>query len=260
MLNKSCVIIEDSKIQAKIIAQMLSDNSWESNIAHELAVGISLIRLVAPSLVFVDLGLPDSEGAINISKVKEVRPDAIIIAMSATTGINEIHSELFHAKEAGADFILTKPFSEDRLESILDAATYKLKFDEELPHILVIDDSKAIRNICQNILKGAGFRVSVAENVDDAVNSVDVADVDAILTDLNMPGIQSDNVIPFLRDKFPLIGIIAMSADNDCSLSHTVAQGADAFISKPFDLPKLLSAIYVATDITNNEKNIAISS
>lgn len=246
MPNNFCVIIEDGKIQAKLIAKMLDEKGWEAQIAFDLASGIELVKATNPKVAFLDLGLPDSEGSINVKKLKATNPDIIVIAMSATDEINEMDSHLMHAKMVGAEFLLAKPFNKERLTSILEGLEYYMENGEHPPHVLVIDDSKSIRTICYKILNEIGYRVTLAESMNDALDSVDLLDVDVILSDMNMPGIVPIDTIPKLREKFPDVGIIAMSGNVDDKLFNTLTRGADAIVVKPFDVNKLLEAIETA--------------
>jgi two-component system chemotaxis response regulator CheY len=241
-----CVIIEDGKTQAKLIANMLAEKGWESNIAYNLTSGLGLIAMYRPKVVFVDLGLPDSEGCENVKKIKDAKSDTIVIAMSATDEINDEDSDLMQAKMVGAEFLLAKPFNKERLSSILEGLEYYMENGEHPPHILVIDDSKSIRTICYKILSEIGYRVTLAESMNDALDSVDLLDVDVILSDMNMPGIAPIDTIPKLRAKFPDVGIIVMSGNVDAKLFNTLARGADAIVVKPFEVEKLLEAIETA--------------
>ena len=55
-------------------------------------------------------------------------------------------------------------------------------------HIMVVDDSKTIRNLVAFVLKGEGFRVSTAEDGLDAIEKLYGLDpVDLIVCDVNMP-------------------------------------------------------------------------
>ena len=82
--------------------------------------------------------------------------------------------------------------------------------------------------------------------MDEALQSVDLLDVDIILTDLNMPGLEPRIAIPYIRNSIPGVGIVAMSGNIDQHLENTLENGADAIIAKPFVLTKFVEALDTA--------------
>ena len=242
----TCVIIEGSAVQSRLISSMLVDNKWDVNSAQTLEGGLKLIAESKPALVFVNMVLPDGVGESNVKKIREAFNECIIVATSATKEVNKDNSSLSKSKNCGADFLLPKPFSNERLASVLNDVDFMRRNKRRLPHILVIDDSRSARTILQNIIASTGYRVTLAESIDDALGTVDIFNVDVIISDMNMPGIPPVEAIPKMRNQFPNVGIIAMSGNVDAALENTLFSGADAIIAKPFEIPKLLEALNIA--------------
>ena len=112
-------------------------------------------------------------------------------------------------------------------------------------HVLVIDDESAVRKIiCEN-LKLSGFSVSAASDGDQGLEMIDAAHPPGvIITDIIMPGKSGLEVIAVLRKDYPSIRIIAISGGGrvkatDDLLEKARELGADAVLSKPFDLDEL---------------------
>ncbi len=241
---KSCLIIEDSVVQIKLIEAMFDKNHWQVQKAYCLEDAIFLLEStpLKPSLIMCDLVLPDAEFGASASKARELEPAAIICAMSAS-GENLNNSTLLaKAKNEGASFLLNKPFSKKRFDEFIKEVEYRLDNENRLIHALIIDDSNSICSICTKILAQFDFRVTISNNIDETLKDIDLFDVDLIFCDLNMPGIDPKTALPKIRLLFPDVKIIAMSG-NDDELEIMKEFGADALLSKPFDAQSVIAAI-----------------
>ena len=81
-------------------------------------------------------------------------------------------------------------------------------------HIMVVDDSKTIRNLVAFVLKSEGFKVSTAEDGLDAIEKLySLAPVDLIVSDVNKPRMDGFTFIKTIRmhDAYKDIPIIVLS-------------------------------------------------
>jgi len=108
--------------------------------------------------------------------------------------------------------------------------------------ILVVDDSKVIRQLVAECLKEMGHAVSYAENGSEALQYVGDQDVDLILMDVEMPllsGFEATKAIRELKkaDWFPII--FFMMHDDDESFVNGILAGGDAYLPKPLNPTRL---------------------
>ena len=113
--------------------------------------------------------------------------------------------------------------------------------------ILVIDDSEIDRMILEEMLTQAGYEVILASDGDEGMKLFHEKQTDLVITDMVMPGKMGQDVIYELKDDFPKLKIIAVSAGSDFGIDTelTIARdvGASYTISKPFDQKKVLKAV-----------------
>jgi two-component system chemotaxis response regulator CheY len=102
--------------------------------------------------------------------------------------------------------------------------------------VMVIDDSKTVRNYHTSILKSMGFNLIEAENGMEALEKTLDAQVDLYLVDVNMPIMDGYTFVEELRlqekDKFvPIIMITTQAQERDKLSAYKV--GANLFETKP---------------------------
>jgi two-component system chemotaxis response regulator CheY len=112
--------------------------------------------------------------------------------------------------------------------------------------ILTIDDSSSVRQMVNLTLASAGYAVIEAVDGSDGYDKATSAPVDAILTDLNMPGM---NGLDFVR-KYRThpssrgIPIVFLTTESDESFKQQAkAAGATGWIVKPFRQDQLLAVV-----------------
>ena len=112
-------------------------------------------------------------------------------------------------------------------------------------HIMVVDDSKTIRNLVAFVLKGEGFKVSTAEDGLDAIEKLySLEPVDLIVSDVNMPRMDGHALARQLRDDGSLLPVIGATANATAEeRERCLASGMQGYLSKPIDIARLRRAI-----------------
>ena len=117
----------------------------------------------------------------------------------------------------------------------------KRRFDENTPHILIVDDDTRIRKLLQKFLLEHGFRVSSACDAQDAQNKMNVMEFDTLVLDVMMPGIDGLAFIQKLRRKNNQVPILLLTARGEVEQRIIgLRRGADDYLPKPFVPEELL--------------------
>ena len=127
-------------------------------------------------------------------------------------------------------------------------------------HILVIDDDQRLRLLLKQFLEKNGFRVSDAEDTEQAKKIMKSLIFDLLVIDIMMPG---QNGLEFLKEvrlknNIPALMLSAMSAPED--RLDGLEFGADDYMTKPFEPRELLLRIQnilkrFIPNISGNNKN-----
>ena len=113
------LIVDDSKAMRMIVGRTLKQAGFAGHTTIEASDGVealSLIESESPDVVLSDWNMPEMKGIDLLRKVRqsgnEVRFGFITSESSAETAKT--------ATDAGADFLLTKPFTVDSMQAVLE--------------------------------------------------------------------------------------------------------------------------------------------
>jgi two-component system chemotaxis response regulator CheY len=105
-------------------------------------------------------------------------------------------------------------------------------------HCLVVDDSAVIRKVARRILEGMTFRISEAEDGEQALSACRSDMPDAILLDWNMPVMDGYEFLKQLRQMPGGMDpkVVFCTTENDVAhIARALHAGANEYIMKPFD-------------------------
>ncbi|CCH47974.1 response regulator [Pseudodesulfovibrio piezophilus] len=111
-------------------------------------------------------------------------------------------------------------------------------------HILIVDDSKTVRNLVAFIMKKEGFKVTSAEDGLDGLEKLySATEVDLIVSDVNMPRMDGLTFIKTVREQeayrdIPIVVLSTEGQDKDIQTGLTV--GANLYMVKPAQPEKLV--------------------
>jgi two-component system KDP operon response regulator KdpE len=110
--------------------------------------------------------------------------------------------------------------------------------------LLIVDDERSIRHSLRTILSTLGFQIIEAARGEEALALVRTARVDAVLLDIDMPGIGGIAACRDIRRAFPGMPILMLTVHG--SENHKIEAfdaGADDYVTKPFRLRELTARI-----------------
>ena len=110
--------------------------------------------------------------------------------------------------------------------------------------ILVIDDDARDRDLLRAVLTKRGYEVILADNGGTGLMLCHRRTPDAVVLDLNMPGIDGRSILRQLRTLHPTLPVVVFSGHSTEEIEQEMLnQGATACIQKAFSLDQLGSAL-----------------
>jgi two-component system KDP operon response regulator KdpE len=113
--------------------------------------------------------------------------------------------------------------------------------------ILVVDDESAIRRALRPPLAELGFQVTEAARGEEALQLLRTVTFDAVLLDVNMPGIGGVETLRRIRAMAPRLPILMLTVrDKEEEKVEALDLGADDYVTKPFSTRELIARVRAA--------------
>ena len=280
LVGRRCLVVDDLPLNREIMVRQLAGLGASADTAEDGIAALAMLRSAAAEgapyhLVLVDRVMPGMDG---VSFAQVARRDAVInnpaerlrLVLCASGQLGETRDglELFDAQ-------LLKPVLANRLRSVIamlatspsrdDAAAGR---DAGAPEpaarppataghpilhgmrVLVADDNATNQLVTRSILQRAGAKVDVVGDGAQAISMVSRFAYDALLMDVQMPGVDGLEATRRIRaneadegEALPM-HIIGLTADAGCEVgAECRAAGMDFHMTKPASRDDLLAAI-----------------
>ena len=265
---KKILVIEDDSKLATSITVLLGEDKISIVTAENGKLALATIEANYFDLIVLDFGLPDMTGLELLKRANENRsvkmPPVIIY-----TGRDLTRQEYEEIQKYTNSVIVKSVQSDERL--LAESRLFLHRAVASLPEkskkmllslhdkdamfqgkkVLLVDDD--IRNIfsLSAVLEERGMFVITASNGQEALEqlqSVRVNNVDLIITDIMMPGMDGLELIKLIRaeDCYFSLPIIALTAKAMKEDRHRCLEaGASDYLTKPVDVDRLLSMLHV---------------
>lgn len=130
-----------------------------------------------------------------------------------------------------------------------------------MKRILIIEDDSEINQLLQELLT-SNYEVEVAFSGTEGLLLLEIKQIDLVILDMMLPGMNGEDVLKKIRinNRVPVIVLTALNHKK--LISETLLNGADDYLTKPFDVDELLARVNVqlrksTQTIMDNSENIS---
>lgn len=110
--------------------------------------------------------------------------------------------------------------------------------------VMLVEDDQGLREALYDTLELGGYKVVVCDCAESAISRINEVKVDLIVSDIQMTGMSGIQLLQVVRNKFPNLPVILMTAYAQIDDAVTAMQsGATDYIAKPFEPDVLLNLI-----------------
>jgi len=110
--------------------------------------------------------------------------------------------------------------------------------------ILLVDDHRPQRELLAKCLRDWGYNVVDVSSGEQAVTVLQNSQIDMVITDVHMPGISGLELVPIIRERFPVVPVLLVTAFPDIRQAvSAIKDGAVDYLTKPIDLDELLDLV-----------------
>ncbi|MEN8198596.1 MAG: response regulator [Thermodesulfobacteriota bacterium] len=260
------LVVDDNETARSLTANMLETFHFQADAASSCAAATQLFGAASNDydLILMDWRMPETDGIECIRKFRglEGAEEIPIIMMTAFGG----EQEMVRAREAGADYFLTKPVKQSLLfDTIMEAFNYPeamhARFHEAEPsvamtetrhlagvRVLVAEDNRINQNVARELLESVDIIVEIAANGREAVHILQDRgeEFDAVLMDVQMPVMDGFEASKRIRDNpaltdLPVIAVTAHAMQGDREKCLDV--GMNDYVAKPIAPGVLFSVL-----------------
>src|SRR6266545_6833652 len=121
------VVIDDEVNAATALETLLREDGYEVSRAHDARAGLALLEETDADVVLTDLRMPGMDGIELLVKIKEIRPQTMVLLMTAYGTVKTA----VRAMKMGAEDYLGKPIDVEELEVVLQRTLEKKRLLEE---------------------------------------------------------------------------------------------------------------------------------
>ena len=244
------LLVEDSKFFATMIRRRVQDElGFEVDWTATYEEAVQAIDCCKDSylVALLDLTLPDApNGEIVEYAMKKGIPGIIF-----TGGFDGVLRDKFISWNI-VDYILKD--SSTCIDTLLE--TIQRMESNQSISILVVDDSKTMRDAVVRLLKTQLYHVLEASNGEEALEMLGKhPDIQMIVTDYDMPKMDGFELIRKVRENHSKneLAIIGMSASGDPLLSaKLIKNGANDFVPKPFQVEEFHCRVSHSIEMLQN--------
>jgi signal transduction histidine kinase/CheY-like chemotaxis protein len=115
--------------------------------------------------------------------------------------------------------------------------------------VLVVDDEPMVRDFVARVLTRSGFVCRTASDAGEAVAAATHQPPAVVITDIRMPGKDGGWLLGQLRQRWPEMPVIMLTADSEASRAvECLKSGAQDYLVKPIDVEELLMSVRRGTE------------
>ena len=220
--NRVLVIDDDATVR-NLMRRYLSREGFDVVTAGGGREGLEFARELHPSVISLDVFMPDLDGW---SVLQAIKQDADLNRIPVI--MMTIADEKQKGFTLGAAGYLTKPVDRVQLAELLN----RFKAPAETPRVLVVEDNLTDREMMRRLLVGEGWEVTVAVNGREALDRLKSDHPNLVLLDLMMPEMDGFEFLAEFRKnpKFAFTPVIVVTAADLSPTDHDRLSGGVEYI------------------------------
>jgi DNA-binding response OmpR family regulator len=125
--------------------------------------------------------------------------------------------------------------------------------------ILIVEDQNELRTLVKNFLGDYGYVVDEAEDGEEGYHKINMNSYDCLILDLNLPKLDGMEIAKKVRKEGKNVPIIMLTARSEIyDKIEGFDNGADDYITKPFDMKELLARVEAVLRRTQKEQTLVL--
>jgi CheY-like chemotaxis protein len=238
------LVVDDDEDTRRLVSRRLQHEGFSIGEAASGAEVLERLKSVTPSLIVLDLVMPEMDG---FEVLRILRHIGVTVPVIVLTGKDLSAQEHSFLREALASVIRKGGMAIDELVQQTKETVVKRRSIEmaRLPRVLYVEDIAQNRDIVRRYTRGV-FQLIEAEDGEAGVERAAEERPDAILMDLSLPRLDGWEATRRIKSnpelkRIPVIALTAHASREDMERAREA--GCNAYLTKPVDCDELLGTI-----------------
>jgi CheY-like chemotaxis protein len=264
--DSTLLVVDDDRDVRELLTQYLQACGFRVIEGADGLEALEQIERIRPSVVVIDLAMPRLGGLEAITRIHAFDPSVRIVVVTGEPRA-AVRQE---AVAQGARAVLRKPLDLEDLWKAVSGSTSRSPVAMAAvtggprkpaaseagtgPQVLVVDAQPEMRALLESVLSEHGYRVQTVETPIHAASVIRRKRPDVVLLALEMPQrfpLQAVAAIQAIASDLP---IILLSSSSDLA-KRALGEGVYDYVTKPIDVPHLLSALKAVTTTKNRGRD-----
>lgn len=231
----SILVVDDERDTCENLSDILTDLGYQVDVAYDGPSALELVKERRYDVALLDLKMPGMDGLELYRRMKALRSATVAIVVTAYASSETAKNAL----DAGAWQIVAKPVDFSRLLALVDEALGQ-------PLVMVVDDDQELCATLWDLFREHNYRVCLAHDMHEAEDRLRHGSYRVVLIDMKLPQGDGTQVLRLVREVNPQARTVLITGhrtEMEQLIQQTLAEGADAAVYKPFDVPELLATL-----------------
>lgn len=253
--NSAILIVDDDPHYRSLLRERLQNAGYLISEAADGVEAVEILRVESYDVILLDLNMPNMDGFEVLEWLKQNKNtrDTNVIVLTSDSKRDTVVTSLtlgakdFITKSAGKLEMITRIRYLSGIK-VLEQKTHEKISDDELASskILIVDDEALSIELTARRIEKQGFSALRANSGEQAIAMVKEQDIQLVLLDINMPGMDGYTTLKHLREhkaKEELAIVMVTAIEEPDIVIDCIKAGADDYIMKPFHPTELIARI-----------------
>lgn len=234
-MSRRVLVVDDDRQMVRTLTDIVRLQGWNPDGAYSGEEAVEAVRNHEYQAVLMDVRMTGINGVDAFKAMKALRPEIKVILMTAYTAADIIAD----AEQAGALKVLSKPVVLSGLLEMLERTGDDLK-----PVLIVADDAPFLAKL-RDMLTERGYLTMIAENLNDALVTIEEKSPAAVVLDLRVDGINPEDSVVAIRRVSPAVALILCNGRTCKTDQPELIEGRliHASLHKPFPPARLIEIL-----------------
>jgi two-component system response regulator HydG len=237
MNNKSSIlIVDDDEGMCETLADILEDKGYRPVVALDGYEAVVKVHEADFDAILMDIRMPEMNGVETLKKIRKIHPEAMVVMMTAYA----VEDLITEALREGAYSVLHKPLDMERVIGLIEG------MKKEEGTVLMVDDDPVHCTVFKDVLEERDCRVSIASNVEEAIEMAREIRYDLIFMDMRLPDRNGLEAYLTIREVNPQSITVMMTAypqEMDDLLEEALEKDVYACLRKPVDVEEVIQLV-----------------